>query len=81
MFLRRDLRQWADDYAHTMLNTADSLVVMEHDLDVIAKDDWVIDLGPKGGDAGGRTVATAAPERGGSTRTQTDLTLRAVLAR
>ena len=81
MFLRRDLRQWADDYAHTMLNTADSLVVMEHDLDVIAKDDWVIDLGPKGGDAGGRTVATAAPERGGSTRIQTDLTLRAVLAR
>ena len=38
------------------------MVVVEHDLDTVVSADWVIDLGPRGGDEGGRVVATGTPE-------------------
>jgi excinuclease ABC subunit A len=39
------------------------VVVIEHNLDVIKTADWVIDMGPEGGDAGGRIVAEGTPEQ------------------
>jgi excinuclease ABC subunit A len=45
-----------------LISAGNSLVVIEHNLDVIKTADWVIDLGPEGGDAGGRVVFEGTPE-------------------
>jgi excinuclease ABC subunit A len=46
-----------------LVNAGNTLVVVEHNLDVIKSADWVIDLGPEGGDAGGQIVAEGRPEQ------------------
>ncbi|ABB32799.1 excinuclease ABC family protein [Geobacter metallireducens GS-15] len=45
-----------------LLEAGDSLVVIEHNLDVIAAADWLLDLGPEGGDGGGRLVCAGTPD-------------------
>ena len=66
---------------HRLVNGGHSVVVIEHDLDLIAEADWIIDLGPEGGNAGGRIVAAAPPEEVVRLGTHTGVALAPVLAR
>ncbi|NCU64869.1 excinuclease ABC subunit UvrA [Acidovorax sp. 210-6] len=66
---------------HRLVDGGHSVVVIEHDLDVIAEADWIIDLGPEGGAGGGRIVAAAPPEEVVRLGTHTGVALAPVLAR
>ncbi|WOH75023.1 excinuclease ABC subunit UvrA [Bradyrhizobium sp. NDS-1] len=46
-----------------IVDTGNSVIVVEHDMDVVAHSDWIIDLGPGAGDEGGRVVASGTPEQ------------------
>jgi excinuclease ABC subunit A len=50
------------DVLHELVETGNTVVVIEHNLEVIKTADWIIDLGPEGGDGGGEIVAAGAPE-------------------
>ena len=47
---------------HSLVDTGNTVVVIEHNLDVVKTADWVLDLGPEGGDGGGELVAFGTPE-------------------
>jgi excinuclease ABC subunit A len=56
---------------HRLVDAGNTAVVIEHNLDVIAEADWIVDLGPEGGAQGGRVVFQGPPELSGSGDTHT----------
>ena len=67
---------------HALVETGNTVLVIEHNLEVVKTADWVIDLGPEGGDAGGHIVATGTPEDiAASAQSYTGDYLRPYLAR
>ena len=66
---------------HRLVDAGNTMLVIEHNLDVMAEADWIVDLGPEGGDGGGRVVLQGAPERFLSgTKSHTAQVLSAFLA-
>ena len=51
------------DVLNRLANLGNTVIVIEHNMDVIRNSDWIIDLGPEGGDEGGKIVATGTPEK------------------
>ncbi len=51
------------DVLNRLVDQGNTIVVIEHNLDVVKSADWIIDLGPEGGEAGGRVVAQGSPEQ------------------
>jgi excinuclease ABC subunit A len=68
------------DAFNRLIENGGSILIIEHNLDVIQSADWVIDLGPDGGAAGGRIVAQGTPEQVAASGTHTGEFLRRALA-
>ncbi len=70
------------DVLHELVESGNTVVVIEHNLEVIKTADWIIDLGPEGGDGGGEIVAAGTPEDVAAVkRSYTGQFLKPVLAR
>jgi excinuclease ABC subunit A len=66
---------------HRLVDAGNTVILIEHNLDIIAEADWIIDMGPEGGDAGGRVVAKGSPEALAREKTHTARYLREFLAK
>ena len=51
------------DILQRLVDTGNSIIVIEHNLDLIKTSDYIIDLGPEGGDKGGQIIAVGSPEQ------------------
>jgi len=66
---------------HRLRDHGNTIVVIEHNLDVIKTGDWIVDLGPEGGDEGGKIIAEGTPEQVAKKRgTHTGKFLKKVMA-
>jgi excinuclease ABC subunit A len=67
---------------HELVDQGNTMVVIEHNLEVVKTADWIIDMGPEGGDGGGEVVAMGAPEEiVRNPRSYTGVYLKAAMAR
>jgi excinuclease ABC subunit A len=67
---------------HELVDQGNTVVVIEHNLEVIKTADWIVDMGPEGGDAGGEVVAVGTPEEiAASPQSYTGQYLKQVLKR
>jgi excinuclease ABC subunit A len=70
------------DVLQTLVGTGNTMIIIEHNLDVIKAADWIIDIGPEGGDGGGEIVAVGTPETVAKSKTSwTGRFLKPMLAR
>jgi excinuclease ABC subunit A len=70
------------DVLHKLADQGNTVVVIEHNLEVIKTADWIVDLGPEGGDAGGQVVAVGTPDEiAANPRSYTGQYLKQVLER
>lgn len=66
---------------HRLVDQGNTVLVIEHNLDVIKTSDWIIDLGPEGGDEGGSVVASGTPEEVAKSGTYTGEYLKSILSK
>ncbi len=70
------------DVLHELVDQGNTMIVIEHNLEVVKTADWVIDMGPEGGDGGGDVVAAGTPEQiARNAKSYTGLYLKPVLAK
>ncbi|MGH9999420.1 MAG: hypothetical protein ACRD90_06130, partial [Nitrosopumilaceae archaeon] len=51
------------DVLNRLVNLGNTVIIIEHNMDVIKNSDWIVDLGPEGGDKGGQLIACGTPEQ------------------
>jgi excinuclease ABC subunit A len=66
---------------HRLVDAGNTIIVIEHNLDIIAEADWIIDMGPEGGEGGGRVTAAGSPEKLVRRKSHTARYLREFLGR
>ena len=65
---------------HALVEKGNTVLVIEHNMDVVKTADWIIDLGPEGGDEGGQLVAEGTPEKIAKLETPTGVAIQKALS-